>query len=390
MKYIVSLLLGIAAYTAAHIVLMKKSGDLKRTVIKSSAIALTLAAGVLILYPSNGEIEIASSDAKTPEVVADKEDNKFSLFNREDKKSDNKKSDKDVSGKEELKEDGDSSLSLFNISKKSDKESPDKKDSSASNSSANAVANNTSKKSSSSQSSDGSSKSQSNSSKPQSSGGSTKPSDKVEYKTVRGAERVIPFKKVERKVDFRDKGTSQVVQKGVNGLEQDVYKVKYVNGKEVSREKTGTELIQGPVDQITEVGTKAVPQSAHNKAAAREAFNAVNAHRRANGIPELRWNETLYNAAAVRAKETERSFSHTRPNGAGYTSAIREAGFSGRFNSGENIVLAWSGQGAVNSWKGSSGHNENMLYDEFQEAAVGMYGNSETGYYTVLLLFTQY
>ncbi|MEG0267192.1 MAG: CAP domain-containing protein, partial [Carnobacterium sp.] len=44
-------------------------------------------------------------------------------------------------------------------------------------------------------------------------------------------------------------------------------------------------------------------------------FNLLNQVRRENNLPELTSNTQLKNAARKRAKETEESFSHTRPDG---------------------------------------------------------------------------
>ncbi|BAG09168.1 G5 domain-containing protein [Finegoldia magna] len=54
------------------------------------------------------------------------------------------------------------------------------------------------------------------------------------------------------------KGETKVVQKGVNGTKEIIYKVTYENGKETKREKISEKVVVKPVKEITEVGTKKV------------------------------------------------------------------------------------------------------------------------------------
>lgn len=52
-----------------------------------------------------------------------------------------------------------------------------------------------------------------------------------------------------------DKGTSKVVQKGVNGKTVETYKVVRENGQVVSREKVSTQVVSYPTNEIVDVGT---------------------------------------------------------------------------------------------------------------------------------------
>ena len=54
-----------------------------------------------------------------------------------------------------------------------------------------------------------------------------------------------------------DEGSSQVAQKGEKGEKEVVYTVKYVDGKEISREKKSEKITKQPVKEIITYGTKA-------------------------------------------------------------------------------------------------------------------------------------
>ncbi len=78
---------------------------------------------------------------------------------------------------------------------------------------------------------------------------------RVEYKEVTEKEQV-DFETKEEYSSSMYQGESQVTQEGVKGEKEVVYKVKYVDSKEVSREKISEKIIKEPVDQIVTVGTQ--------------------------------------------------------------------------------------------------------------------------------------
>ena len=69
---------------------------------------------------------------------------------------------------------------------------------------------------------------------------------------------------------------------------------------------------------------------------ANEVVRLVNEERAKAGLPALTVDRGAASAAQVRAKEIERSFSHTRPDGSSFNSALTEAGVNFR-GAGENI-----------------------------------------------------
>ena len=90
-------------------------------------------------------------------------------------------------------------------------------------------------------------------------------------------------------------------------------------------------------------------------------------------------------AAQVRAKECEQSFSHTRPNGTSFATALKEQNVSYR-SAGENI--AWgqrSPQEVVKAWMNSAGHRANIMNANFTTIGVGYYQNAKgTNYWCQL------
>lgn len=78
---------------------------------------------------------------------------------------------------------------------------------------------------------------------------------RVEYadKTV---DEDIPYSTTEVEDDTLTKGTSKVTTAGVNGSKKVTYRVRYVNGIEESREKTGEAVVSEPVNEVKAIGTK--------------------------------------------------------------------------------------------------------------------------------------
>lgn len=109
---------------------------------------------------------------------------------------------------------------------------------------------------------------------------------------------------------------------------------------------------------------------------AAEVVRLVNEERAKAGLPSLNVHTKAESAALLRAKEIERSFSHTRPNGSNFSTVLSSAGI--RFQSaGENIAYGQITPALVmNDWMKSSGHRANILNTGFTSIAVGHYQNS--------------
>ena len=123
-------------------------------------------------------------------------------------------------------------------------------------------------------------------------------------------------------------------------------------------------------------GSSSVSASIQSSAAS-EVVRLTNSARSQNGYAALVEDGALSEAAGVRAREIARSFSHTRPSGASFSSALSESGVS-YLRAGENIA---SGQKSafevVNAWMNSPGHRANILnssYSRIGSASVNIDG----------------
>lgn len=108
----------------------------------------------------------------------------------------------------------------------------------------------------------------------------------------------------------------------------------------------------------------------------KEVVDLVNAERTKEGLAPLTIDVKVQAAAMVRAKECEQKFSHTRPNGTSFATALKEQGVSYR-SSGENI--AWgqrSPEEVMKAWMNSSGHRANIMNPNFTTIGVGYYENA--------------
>ena len=108
----------------------------------------------------------------------------------------------------------------------------------------------------------------------------------------------------------------------------------------------------------------------------KEVVDLVNAERAKEGLSPLTIDTNVQAAAMVRAKECEQLFSHTRPDGSSFSTALKEQGVSYR-SAGENI--AWgqrSPEEVMNAWMNSSGHRANIMNPNFTTIGVGYYENA--------------
>lgn len=128
--------------------------------------------------------------------------------------------------------------------------------------------------------------------------------------------------------------------------------------------------------------------SSQDVSAAKKVADLVNQERAKAGLAPLEVKVNLQTAAQVRAKEIEKSFSHTRPNGSSFSTVLAENGVDYR-GSGENI--AWgqrSPEEVMNGWMNSEGHRANILNKNFKYIGVGYHVNSNgTGYWTQLFTY---
>lgn len=109
---------------------------------------------------------------------------------------------------------------------------------------------------------------------------------------------------------------------------------------------------------------------------AQQVVNLVNEERAKAGLKPLSVSQPAAQAAQVRAREIETSFSHTRPDGTRFFTALAEQNASYR-TAGENI--AWgqrTPQQVMDSWMNSQGHRANILNAKYTAIGVGHYKNA--------------
>ncbi|SEL04604.1 Uncharacterized conserved protein YkwD, contains CAP (CSP/antigen 5/PR1) domain [Carnobacterium iners] len=117
-------------------------------------------------------------------------------------------------------------------------------------------------------------------------------------------------------------------------------------------------------------------------------FDLLNQVRCEKNLPELTPNAQLKKAARKRAKETEESFSHTRPDGRDTFTILEEAEYQYVYQlAGENLGMATNyldetGMAELLSdgWVDSPGHYENMIHKDFKEVGIGVSFDGENIY----------
>ena len=126
------------------------------------------------------------------------------------------------------------------------------------------------------------------------------------------------------------------------------------------------------------------PSGSTQSSFAAEVVSLVNAERAKYGLSALTIDAKVQQAAQVRAQETVQSFSHTRPSGASFSSALTEAGVS-YTRAGENIAYGQATpQAVVSAWMNSEGHRANILSKNFTKIGVGYTLSGGTAYWAQL------
>ncbi|MGN0691828.1 MAG: CAP domain-containing protein [Oscillospiraceae bacterium] len=97
----------------------------------------------------------------------------------------------------------------------------------------------------------------------------------------------------------------------------------------------------------------------------------INKERAANGIEPLALNDTLAEAAQLRADECASVYSHTRPDGRSCFTVLDDYGISYSC-AGENIAYGYtSAEAVVRGWLDSSPHRKNILSEKYTETGIG-------------------
>ena len=110
---------------------------------------------------------------------------------------------------------------------------------------------------------------------------------------------------------------------------------------------------------------------------AEEVLQLVNIEREKVGAKPLQLSPELSEFADVRVKELPENFSHNRPDGSKWKTAIK---ISYRYI-GENIAAGQrTPESVVDAWMNSEGHRENILNPKFGKLGVGYINAPETDY----------
>jgi uncharacterized protein YkwD len=105
----------------------------------------------------------------------------------------------------------------------------------------------------------------------------------------------------------------------------------------------------------------------------RNLFDSVNHERRAQGLPVLRWNDALAEAAQMHAQAMARQglVSHTLPGEPSLAGRASKAG--ARFSwISENIVQSTSPAGAHQQFMNSPNHRSNILDSDMDSVGIGI------------------
>lgn len=169
----------------------------------------------------------------------------------------------------------------------------------------------------------------------------------------------------------------------------DVPSVPDMPGAPDAPESPDTPDMSGKPEEPVEPNAPGTPEAPEeNTTYAARVVRLVNEERAKAGLSALTVDSGLEAAGLVRAKEIVSSFSHTRPDGTSFATAIKEQGVSYR-GAGENI--AWgqkSPEAVVDAWMNSPGHRANILNEKFTRIGVGHYQNSGgTNYWVQLFAY---
>lgn len=143
---------------------------------------------------------------------------------------------------------------------------------------------------------------------------------------------------------------------------------------ETSRKKTQTSYDYSGYSATTdELKKEAISLTNNNTTKANDVLKYLNNYRSEAGVNSVTLDRTLTIAANIRALELAYSqkFSHERPNGTKYHTAITEIGGSWSYV-GENIAGGYTSAKSVSeAWKDSEGHYANMINSNYNKVGIG-------------------
>ncbi len=135
----------------------------------------------------------------------------------------------------------------------------------------------------------------------------------------------------------------------------------------------------------TTTTTTAAPVTMFRDDYADRVLELVNEERAKEGLEPLKkGTDAMETAAKIRASETVDSFSHTRPNGSSWSTALDEQN-QFYLSAGENIARGYtSPEEVVDAWMNSPGHRANILSSSFTHLSIGCYSRNNYLYWAQL------
>lgn len=137
---------------------------------------------------------------------------------------------------------------------------------------------------------------------------------------------------------------------------------------------TGSESQPDVPEELSVYNIKIDGQSAYGEAF--KALDILNQHRAANGLSPLTMDIDLMEVSMQRAAELAVYYSHTRPDNTGWFALYPVRLQIG--DSAENIAIGFgNAEEAMNAWKNSPSHNQNMLTPDFKSVGIGCFVSND-------------
>lgn len=128
------------------------------------------------------------------------------------------------------------------------------------------------------------------------------------------------------------------------------------------------------------IKTSTLKQQAKTERAER-ILELVNEERAKAGLNALTLNTDLSKMSEARAREIAVLFSHDRPDGSSWSTALSEYNIS-YIAAAENIAAGYATpEAVVQGWMNSAGHRANILNPEYTEMGLGYYSDSSVYQY---------
>lgn len=155
---------------------------------------------------------------------------------------------------------------------------------------------------------------------------------------------------------------------------------------QVDTSKVGQVVLYYTYKDVTEqtiVTVKGQENTLDENIIRQEMVRLVNEYRQENGKQSVKSNDLFHQCTDVRAKELEQLYSHTRPNGKGFSTVCTED-FNhplvgrigeniGEFMYDKNLTNKQVAQNMIDGWKSSNPHNMNMLNDYHTDFGFGIH-----------------